>query len=158
MGNALHQRAIVEATSLKILASIALEILNEVSARRSRPVVQVCGPISTGGFGAIDKNLAVFKIGIRVLNERGYNVFDQTIFQESIIRITNFNPDDTEYRTEILHDFFARIFHSGHITSGYFIPGWRSSTGSLWEHQLLTQLEIPCIEMRKDWFFGTFAH
>ncbi|MBL4644490.1 MAG: hypothetical protein JKX80_01345 [Candidatus Pacebacteria bacterium] len=147
-----------QATDLRILAAIALEILSKISEQRSLPVVQVCGPIATGGFDTVEKNLMVFGIGIRILNAHGHNVFDQTIFQNDILRITQHNPDDGEYKTEILDDFFTKIFRSGHITAGYFLPGWKSSTGSVWEYELLTSLGIPCHEMPKDWFHGVFVH
>ena len=49
------------------LVPVALRIL----ARMPQPVGELCGPISTGGAGSVEANLARFDTAIRRLSEGG---------------------------------------------------------------------------------------
>ncbi|MAJ97196.1 MAG: hypothetical protein CMI56_01090 [Parcubacteria group bacterium] len=102
-------------------------MLRQQSAYGNLPLAQVCGPIFTGGFNNLTKNLDLFQYTISLLEKRGVAVFDQTVFQDAIIRITKYDPQDTSYKTVILKDFFRDIFCSGYIKIGYFIPTWKTS-------------------------------
>ena len=55
--------AINSAESYSEMAKIALIILNSMES----PVVELCGPIATGGLGSIEKNLERFDIKIKEL-------------------------------------------------------------------------------------------
>jgi len=152
--NQVYVNAMASATTMRGLVPTAMAMLREISNNGQIPVSQVCGPISTGGLGSLDKNLAVFKLTIRLLQEKGEVIFDQTVFQDAITRITKHHPNNAEYRTEILKDFFRDIFSSGFVKKGVFIPGWRSSVGSRWEHGLLCTLHITREELSRKWYNG----
>lgn len=125
-----EKAALQAATSFSDLAAIALVVL----ARMPKPIRQVCGPISTGGLGSIEANVARFDATITMLIEDGYNVFDQIPFEEHIIRIPG-RDWDRELNIRLLEEFYLPIFQSGHISILCFIPGWESSDGASWEHE-----------------------
>jgi len=143
-----------QATTMCELMPIAIDILNKISYDGTTPIAQVCGPISTGGFGCIEKNLEVFEMGINILEERGHVVFNQLVFQKDIIRITKHDPANSGYKTEILTDFFKPIFESGLIKIGCFIPNFGTSEGSIWEYNFLKELGVERRIMEKVWFDG----
>ena len=143
---------IEKSVSMRDLTEIALHMLRRQSANGSVPLAQVCGPISTGGFNDLKKNLDLFQYTISLLEKRGVTVFDQTVFQDAIIRITKYDPRDTSYKTVILKDFFRDIFCSGYIKTGYFIPTWKTSRGSRWEYGLLCQQHIDRLVIPRQWY------
>ncbi len=126
-----------KASSHKDLFKIAEDILR----RMPSPIGQVCGPISTGGAGSIEKNLKRFEIAIADLQNKGLNIFDQMPFENPMHRIIS-QKSDGKYDNSILNDFYLPIFESGMVKKLYFLPDWESSTGARWEHEQAKRLGL----------------
>jgi len=127
------------ATTFEDLAKIALSILD----RMPKPIVQVCGPITSGGTGSTNENIKILKKAIKELVSKGANVFDQTVFEESLWRILK-----TPYakgKDHLLEAFYLPLFESGLIATLDFLPNWESSYGAVWEHNKAQQLDIQII-------------
>ena len=75
------------AVSYKQLLKIALRVL----ARMPRSCAQVCGPISTGGAGSVEKNLKRFDEVIEKLQKDGIDVFNQVPFEIPMQKIKTLN-------------------------------------------------------------------
>lgn len=128
------------------LVVAGLMILN----RMDSPIIQVCGPISTGGTGSVSKNLKIFSFAINFLEEKGFSVFNQLPFEKTFDKIMR-NYKITGYDTPILEEFYKPIFESGKIKEIYFIPGWEQSTGAKWEYSYAKKLGIKTILMPNRW-------
>lgn len=137
---------LAEAVSYEEMLAVALRLLG----RMPRPVLQVCGPISTGGKGSIKENLEVVRRAIRKLTDEGVSVFDQTPFEEPIQRI-HYEKSPHLYPEELLSDFYLPIFESGHIAEMRFLQGWEDSRGSTWEHAQAKRLGIAVAYFEEDW-------
>ena len=136
------QQTIVAAQSFVELSHVALAVLG----RMPQPVGQVCGPISTGGLGSIKKNLAVFDATIDRLIAEGRTIFDQMPFEEHFFRIIN-SAWATRHNNQLLEDFYRPIFESRQVSTLYFIPGWESSKGATWEHELGQHLCLSLVSL-----------
>jgi hypothetical protein len=130
-------KAVKEAKDFKELYVIAEKVLK----RMPSPIVQVCGPIGTGGLGSVEKNLEAFDATIRSLQDKGLNVFDQMPF-EWPMQVMKMKLDLSVYPEAILDDFYSPIFNSGLIKEFYFMPNWQSSKGANWEHNEANRLGI----------------
>ncbi len=136
-----------DAKNFRELGEVALRVLSCFPEYARGGIVQVCGPISTGGFGSREKNLAVFGDAVRLLREEGRQVFDQTPLEDEVVRLWELwksNPQNTGYCWAILEDIYTPIFQSGMVGTLFFLPGWEGSTGSRWEreHASLHGLDI----------------
>lgn len=130
-------QAVKDAKDFKELYIIADKILK----RMPKPVVQVCGPIGTGGLGNVEDNLKAFDDTIRSLQEKGLNVFDQMPF-EWPMQVIKFNLPKGVYPESIMTDFYIPIFQSGQVSEFYFMKNWQTSTGAKWEHKEAERLGI----------------
>lgn len=137
--------AIKQAQAFAELVPAALAVLE----RMPKPVSQVCGPISTGGLGSIEKNLAVFDAAIDRLIKQGIVVFDQMPFEEHFSRILN-SQQGTRQNNMLLEEFYRPIFESRHVSRLHFIHGWQSSEGADWEHQLGQQLGMEIVYLEPN--------
>lgn len=131
-------KALEEAISYKQLFDIALKILARMP---DSPRTQVCGPISTGGKGSFEANMEYIDSVIKKLQEDGVNVFDQMPFEIPMSKIKKLNPVEG-YDYNLLNDFYLPIFESGLVHKLYFLPDWKSSTGSKWEHEQAERLGL----------------
>lgn len=108
-------------------------------------VTIVSGPISTGGLGTREKNIAVFHTVIRDLQSKRRSVFDQTPFETAIFRLAEdwrrHNPE-ADYCMPILDEFYGPVFSSGLIHRVAFIHDWQSSRGARWERQKALELGL----------------
>ena len=127
------------AGNFRDLSKIALEIIK----RMPQPVVQVCGPMTTGGKGTLEENLAVFGETIKTLTERGEYVFNQMPFESPMQRMKT--EDWYKGGSQILDGFYLPIFESGFIKTLYFIEGWEESVGASWEHEQALRLGIGIV-------------
>lgn len=122
------------------LLEIALDVLSGMSSKHSG-VSMVCGPMTSGGFGSLQKNLEHFSRVIHILDARGEPVFTQLPFEAPMQRI----KENVEYYRgdmQLLESFYLPIFRSGFITRLCFIPNWQSSYGTRWEHDRALELGL----------------
>lgn len=113
-------------------ADFAIGILKHL-AQEGR-VHQVCGPMTTGGLGCLEKNMERFQRAIATARQNDLIVFNQIPFQNVIIRITDHHRS-TRYNEAILTDFYGPIFASGLVQVLLFLPDWTTSRGAHWEYQ-----------------------
>lgn len=119
------------------------EIAHRVISRIPAPIVQVCGPITSGGHGSVEANLLAFEEAIDTLEEKGFNVFDQMPLESAMSRIQEKNyTDPNQARNDILNQVYLPIFESGRIKMLIMLPGWESSIGARWEHEQGKRLGI----------------
>ena len=123
----------IQADTFEALAEIAAKNLN------GRGLSMVCGPITTGGTGNQTYNFEVFNATIRGLLRRGKQLFNQVPYEFGLRRLAYKweAEDNSGYCMPILTVFYARVFESGAVTEGWFIPGWESSFGARWERDKL---------------------
>lgn len=130
-------KSLEDASSIKEVFEIAKSILG----RMPESSAQVCGPISNGGKGSIEENLAYLNQVIGKLQEEGFCIFDQMPFEQTFHRIVR-NENHNQKYENILNDFYEPLFKSGRIKRLYFVPGWESSRGAIWEHEKAKELGI----------------
>lgn len=127
------------------LVIIALRVLD----RMPQPVVQICGPLTTGGLGSFEANAAEFDKAIFFFSQKGECIFDQMPFEEPMQR---FKKDVIDgYDNRILEHFYLPLFRSGKIKKCKFLPDWKSSHGATWEHNKIEELKIDFIDLPKNW-------
>lgn len=136
-------RAMAEAQTFHDLLAVALRILKRVP----RSLVQLSGPVTTGGKGSIEENLRVLAQATKILQEKGYRVFDISVFHEALLRLEHQTRKGDAYCLEMLEIFFRGIFESGYISKVFFLPDWESSTGARWERECVAKQGIEIIDM-----------
>lgn len=122
------------AETVEVMYAIARRVIE----RMPRPIVEVCGPIASGGLGNLEANLNLFNAEIQKLQAQGLHVFDQMPFELPMQALKKKLKDPIE----ILNGFYLPLFESGIVETLYFIKGWESSWGSNWEHDLANKLGI----------------
>ncbi|MBI5003920.1 DUF4406 domain-containing protein [Candidatus Kaiserbacteria bacterium] len=127
--NTEDQKALDRAQSYGDLLLIAKDVIS----RMRKPVVQVCGPISTGGTGVMSENIDRLKKKIDALERQDVEIFNQIPFQYRIQAIAAARGVK-DYEHELLNEFYLPIFESGLVQELYFMPDWQTSEGSRWEH------------------------
>lgn len=131
------------------LGDIAVESLKQHNVK----VHEICGPISSGGFGCMQKNLLVFRTAINVMSARGHTVFNPLPLQDAMLRL--YHPWREEngdgYCWPILENIYAPIFESGYVECGCFIPNWQGSKGTEWERKTLKKLGIKIFDIPEKW-------
>ena len=136
--------AIKESLDYQDLLLVALDVLEDIDDDYpSRPIIQVCGPISTGGTGSRVKNLEIFSRVIERVVSDGLVVFNQMPFEDAMGKIFNSSPD--MQGTKLLEEFYLPIFKTNLISMLLFLPGWQNSVGASWEYNQGKKLEIPTI-------------
>ena len=137
------RRSLNKAKTYKDLANIALRILK----RMPKPIGQVCGPISTGGYGNIKDNMAAFACAIRKLKSDSLIIFNQLPFETPMHQMVK--ESRKKYDTLLLTEFYLVIFRSRLVKTFYFLPNWKTSFGARWEHQQARRLKIKVIYLPK---------
>jgi hypothetical protein len=149
--NEKHLESISIAESYHELGKVAFDILRIMPI----PISQVCGPISSGGEGSLEKNLKIFEETIKKLALRGENMFNQIPFEKPMQNIKEkSNLPYMETGLKLLNDFYLPIFRSGMVSRLYFIHGWESSFGARWEHDRAKELNIKINYLSKDFLNG----
>ncbi|MEI6118971.1 MAG: AIR synthase related protein [bacterium] len=143
-------QALEEAKNYDDLLIIALRVLD----RMPQPIVQICGPLTTGGLGSMEANMAEFEKAIFFFSQQGECVFDQIPFEEPMQR---FKKDVIDgYDERILFDFYQPIFKSGKIKTMKFLPGWEKSTGANWENTQAKQWNIQTVYLPIEWHLSKY--
>ena len=138
-----QEERVERAETFEELVEVALEILDQMP----HPVGIVCGPITNGGFGSVEANIAEFKDRIKQLKAEGMIIFDQMPFEPHMWRIKE-TPYYDARRDHLLEDFYGRLFENEHLATFYFIPGWEGSYGARWEHERARQLEKEIVYLK----------
>jgi hypothetical protein len=117
----------------------------------------VCGPITTGGQGSVEKNLKVFNGAIKGLIAQGRPVFNQMPYETALFRLraeyerlAERNPDDKTYNPVVLEEFYRPLFQTRQFLRAWFLPGWRSSQGACWERGVLLALGADVTDLSED--------
>jgi hypothetical protein len=135
-----------QASSFKGLCVAALRVLSRMTGN----IIQVCGPISTGGVGSVEGNIKKLQETIIGLSERGFVVFDQMPLEQKISELVLIwkkeNPAE-KYCHPILEDLYKPIFESGFIKELWFLPDWQSSHGAKWERLQAKRLNIKIVDI-----------
>jgi hypothetical protein len=136
-----------EALSLAQNYRDLLAIAKRVLSRTPHPIIQVCGPISTGGTGSIETNLKRFETAINALKARGLELFDQLPFEGPLQALT-LRLEANKYPKRLLEEFYLPILESRLVDELYFLPDWQTSIGARWEHEqaLRIGLKITYLE------------
>ncbi len=121
------------------LSKVAMRVLG----RMPQPVGEVCGPITSGGLGSREKNLAAFLKTIDELLAQGKTIFDQLPFEEKLYQFTQ--AKWYQGGLQLLNEFYMPIFKSGLIDTFYFMPLWHTSMGAKWEHEKAEELGIRIV-------------
>ena len=122
-------RDLRQASSFEELAEIGLRILR----RMPQPIVQVCGPISSGGTLNTTQNIRRFQFAVSHIERQRINVFRQMPFEEKIRELVDARTDRKGYCYKTLKLFYKPLFDSGLINRFYFIPNYIGSLGTEWE-------------------------
>lgn len=144
-----------ELASLKAINSfhdmvpIGVRVLRRIR-QHGEKVVQICGPMSTGGKGTLAANMTHFKRAVAHARLKGVLVFDQTPFEDPIIRLSASAPREG-YCHDILHIFYRSLFESRLITTLSFLPDWQSSVGAKWEYEEALRLGIEIEDYPCQW-------
>src|SRR6185369_930065 len=65
----------------------ALAQINNHALLTGMAVVQICGPMSTGGKGSLAANMAYFRKAVAYAKSQGILVFDQSPFEDAMVRL-----------------------------------------------------------------------
>ncbi len=114
-------------------------VAERVLSRMPEDIVQVCGPIATGGLGSLEANMLAFNAQIKKLQAEGIHVFDQMPFEKPMQGLKK-DLKPGEYAFSILDDFYLPLMKNDKVKTFYFLPNWESSTGAKWEHNLIKEL------------------
>lgn len=143
-------QTIKKAENYQDLLAIAMDVLDEMSNDQvSKPIYQVCGPISTGGTGSRNKNLIIFSKVIKKLTEDGWSIFNQMPFESTMLRIFTSRPELGG--ATLLEEFYKPIFRSGYISGFFFIHSWEGSNGCNWENKQAKVLGIPRLYLAQSY-------
>lgn len=124
-------------------------IAHGVLERIGHSVAMVCGPITSGGFGSVEKNLKRFECAITLLADRERKLFTQLPFEVPMARIRNGSPH-FKGDLHLLETFYYPLFASGRVGKLCFLPDWNTSNGTRWEHDQAIQLGITRCYFRSD--------
>ncbi len=144
-----HIESLRAARTLEEAGHVGVTILERMRVT-GREIIQICGPMTTGGLGTLPKNMERFALAIERARGQGLLVFDQIPFQQAIIRVTD-HHDGGAYCTDILEVFYRRILGCGHVSRALFLPGWESSRGARWEWEFVRSCGIPAELYPEAW-------
>lgn len=152
---ALHE--IKEARRFTDLVPIAWRSLKKMSkAEPERKIIQVCGPISSGGRGYA-YNIVAFALTIEKMREQGYYIFNQLPFENAIGRLVPEYTNDsrrcskTNYCMALLWEFYWPLIISGLVEEYHFIPRAEQSIGTIWEREQSAIYGRKIVELPITW-------
>ena len=131
---------IESATTFEKLAEIALDEISKMP----KPVGIVSGPITSGGLGSMEANLAELSKQIHDLQDQNKSIFNQMPYEPKMQEIKK-TPYHDATRDHLLEVFYGTLYGSGLIEEFYFLPGWESSYGAKWEHDQLKKIGAKII-------------
>jgi hypothetical protein len=123
------------------LNELAAEAIMEITALK-KPLIQLCAPISTGGFGNSKDNLENLNSFIKYFENTEISIFNQLKYERRMDKILR---NHTDYDYPLLDYFYSPIFSSGKISGLVFLPMWETSIGCKWEYNFAKTLHIPIL-------------
>jgi len=130
--------------NIKKLEHLVEETINELKVMPG-PVVRVCEPLTTGGFG-YEENARRLTVATLELKRRGYFVFD---WEPSEVHIKDMNLP----HAVVMEKFHKPILASGYIKTAFFLPKWEESKGATWERNFVQESTHMAIEeFPEEWF------
>lgn len=123
---------LARAGSFRAMSIVPIRVLERLSAE-GRPVVQLSGPMTTGGLGNPDLNFRLYREAVRHAYDRMVNVHDVTAYKAPLDHLCGQLPMGNPYPWDLLNDFYAPMFQSQYVTHLWLLPGWNTSTGSAFE-------------------------
>lgn len=145
-----HVASLRNAKKFEDLLDISLSVLKSMPT--DRPIVQTCGPLTTGGLENEALNTVILKNCIIKMQIEGYNIFDQLPLGLALRRLVReWERTNSGYCKPILK-IFKEIFESGLIEETFFIPGYKKSKGSRWEKLISFKLNIKISEFPIEWY------
>jgi len=146
-------RRIKNAVDYKELLAVAMEVLYLTCLEDPvKPIAMVCGPISkTGGVGSRKRNLEIFSKAIDRLRAEKLAIFSQMPFEDDMERL--FKSDPKLQGIELLEEFYLPIFKTKIIKILFFLPGWETSFGAVWEHRQAEILGIPRVYLANFYLY-----
>ncbi|MDB5259047.1 MAG: hypothetical protein JWO73_255 [Candidatus Taylorbacteria bacterium] len=133
------------------MVTVGNGILDRMAVKSDKRIVQLCAPMSRGGRGSLDANMAYFRKAQRVASDNGLYLFDQGPFQEAMIRLSAAHEERKEYCYDILHVFYRGIFKSRRIGELMFLPDWETSIGAKWEREEAPAHGLLITEYPEEW-------
>ena len=145
-------KLLAKAKSFEKVADIAISVL--ASMPTNEKISELCGPITTGGFGDSKKNLLLFERCVLELRIQEFNPFDVSPMENKIKELEkDWRAKGNEgYCLPILETVYGNIFRSGFIKRAFFLPNWESSFGARWERKTLTELGIKIYNFPEIWY------
>jgi len=135
-------RRIRIAKSFPPLVEVAIQAIAR-NRRPNEPVIQVCGPMTTGDGTFKENNERIVRTIVR-LRDEGKSVFSQVVFQEGMLNFTTIE-DYHRDPLRLLEGFYGALFRGGHIQTLVFLPGSRKSLGCRWEESMGRKLGMDII-------------
>src|SRR5271168_2433927 len=120
-----------KASNFLEMAEIALVILRRMK-KTHKPIVQICGQLMTNDLPTNMENMANFQAAVRLISQRGFLVFDQTVFQDAVERIAP-SRNGEPYCWDIPNIFYRKIFESHYISRLILLPNWQISPEAEWQ-------------------------
>jgi len=110
-----------------------------------QPIVRVCGPLTTGGFG-YEENARRLAKAEEILEKKGYTVFKFGDAEASI--------KDKGYSHAAVMDLFHKpVLKSGLLQEAFFLKGWNESTGATIERETCeNETPIAVTDFPEEWF------
>lgn len=134
------------------MVPVAVGILERMKIARGTDIIQICGPMSTGGHNCLQTNMRLFKIAQNIAVLNGWHVFDQGPFGETMARLApNYKNDAEGYCWHILHDFYDKVFATGLIAELSFLPKWETSKGTRWEREVAPLHRLRISDYPAEW-------
>ncbi len=140
--------ALHNARDLAELAKVAVTIAERLF-NLDWVVIQICGPMTTGGLGNEMLNRKRHGAAIELALKKGHIIFDQRPF-ESKLRELKAKISGTEYCQDVLDVFYQTIFASGYITRLWILSGSEGSRGVAEEIKLAGRLGIGVEPLPQD--------
>jgi len=129
---------------IKKLEQLAQETINELKIMH-QPIVRVCGPLTTGGFG-YEENACRLTAATAELKRRGYSVFD---WEPSEAHIKDMNLP----HSVVMEKFHKPVLASGYIKTAFFLSKWEESKGATWERNFAREnTHMTIEEFPEEWF------
>ena len=148
---------IANATSFEPLVKIAKKSITRAQKLHPKKMIlQVCGPITSGGKGNRELNLIEFNKAVTFLAKiEKYLVFNQMPYEDKIgelmAQICKASKVKFAYCMDVLLDFYEPIFERKYTTMLVFLPGWEASTGACWEYKKGKKLGMLTYQLKDNW-------